>query len=248
MSQVWERQDLGPYERLVMLCLADHADDEGVCYPSVARLVDRTGMGERGVQRVLRRLADDGHVAIEPNAGRKGTNVYRITPAPDAPPRTRCTPHPVHPNTPAPDAPPHDVHPAPDAPNPRTPCGGTPAPGAPEPSLNHQEPSEELLGRKRRRPEVPLPDDWVPSDRNLADAASRGFSKQEIDREAHQFRDHHLARDTRFRDWDAAWRTWLGNARRFADGRMARPAVAGGGGRGRSLASIAAQRRAADAH
>ncbi|HRO13303.1 helix-turn-helix domain-containing protein [Amaricoccus sp.] len=40
MSAVWERLELDPYERLVSLSLADHADDDGLCYPSVARLED----------------------------------------------------------------------------------------------------------------------------------------------------------------------------------------------------------------
>ena len=120
MSQVWERPDLDPYERLILLALADHADDEGVCYPSISRLVDRTGMAERGVQKVLKRLTEKGHLAVETNAGRKGTNRYSIslTPAPGAP-RTRCTPAR---SAPAPGAPPPHL------------SAETPAPGAPEPS------------------------------------------------------------------------------------------------------------------
>jgi hypothetical protein len=121
MSQVWESTTLDPFERLVLLSLADHADDEGHCYPSIARLCRRTGMKERGVQNVIRRLEEKGCLTIAPNKGKRGTNLYTVTPAPDAPP--------------------HSMHPAPDAPHPRTRCTPTPAPGAPEPSFNHQEPS-----------------------------------------------------------------------------------------------------------
>ena len=90
-----------------------------------------------------------------------------------------------------------------------------------------------------------IPPDWVPSDRNVADAVARKFTEQEIDYEAGKFRDFHLARGTLFADWDAAWRTWLGNARQFATP----PRVVGfpsspRGGQGSSLASIAAGRRA----
>lgn len=104
---------------------------------------------------------------------------------------------------------------------------------------------EEPIGssRKARRPEVPLPDDWVPSERNLSDAAARNFTAQRIAHEADQFRNYHLARGSRFRDWDAAWRTWLGNAGRFGGGgAMAGAAFASGGGRGHSIASIVARR------
>ena len=120
MSQVWERPDLDPYERLILLALADHADDDGVCYPSISRLVDRTGMAERGVQKVLKRLAEKGHLSVETNAGRNGTNRYSIalTPAPGAP-RTRGT---TAQSAPAPEAPPPHL------------SAKTPAPGAPEPS------------------------------------------------------------------------------------------------------------------
>lgn len=120
MSQVWERDDLDPYEKLVLLSLADHANDEGICYPSIGRLEKRTGMKERGLQNVIKRLVEKGFLHREMNAGRKGSNLYQVTepPAPDAP-RIECTP-------------------APDAPNPRIECASTPAPDAPEPSKNRQ--------------------------------------------------------------------------------------------------------------
>lgn len=75
----------------------------------------------------------------------------------------------------------------------------------------------------RRRLELPLPDGWVPSDRNIADAEARNFTSREIDENAERFRNHHHAKGTRYRDWDAAWRTWLGNARRFSAPRHAGP-------------------------
>jgi len=101
------------------------------------------------------------------------------------------------------------------------------------------EPVSVAAPKSRRRPEVPLPPDWVPSDKNISDAKDRNFSAQEIADESDRFRNHHLARDTRFRDWDAAWRTWLGNARRFAP-RGGTPAK--GGGMVEAFAAVAAAR------
>lgn len=80
----------------------------------------------------------------------------------------------------------------------------------------------------KRRRSVPIPEAWTPSDRNIADADQRGFSQQEIDHEADRFRDYHLAKGSTFKDWDAAWRTWLGNAARFSGGRPAAFGAAGG--------------------
>lgn len=96
----------------------------------------------------------------------------------------------------------------------------------------------------KRKRAISLPDNWVPSERNVADAQARNFSAEEIQNEADRFRDYHLAKGTTFRDWDAGWRTWLGNARKFGGGGVARQAAPRGHGRGSSLASIVARRRA----
>ena len=89
-----------------------------------------------------------------------------------------------------------------------------------------------------------LPDGWVPSDKNVIDAEARGFSAMEIESEADRFRDFHTSKGSTFKCWDAAWRTWLGNARKFANRGVAFKAAPGGYGQGSSIASIAARRRA----
>lgn len=204
MSAVFESETLGPTERLIMLALADHADDCGRCYPSIARLCQRTGLKDRAVQGNIKSLVSQGYITIVPNAGQGLANLYfvRATPAPDAPPQE------MHPRTKR-----HKT-PASNAP--------TPAAGAPKPSLTINEPSEEAKPPAKRA--TSLPQNWVPSDRNLDDARSRNFTDEEVHEQAAAFRDHHLARGTTFKDWDAAWRTWLGNARRFARSAPARNA------------------------
>jgi DNA-directed RNA polymerase specialized sigma54-like protein len=57
MSQVWEL-DLPHNAQSIFLALADHADDDGYCYPSVGRLAWKTGYGVRQVQRTLKDLRD----------------------------------------------------------------------------------------------------------------------------------------------------------------------------------------------
>lgn len=99
MSAVFESETLGPTERLIMLALADHADDAGRCYPSISRLCSRTGLAQRTVQTNIRKLQDQGYIRIIPSAGQGGANLYFVTatPAADAPPqetrpRSRCAP------------------------------------------------------------------------------------------------------------------------------------------------------------
>lgn len=98
MSSIFE-SDLPPGKRLVMLALADHANDEGVCYPSISRLCLRTGMKERTVQTHIRELEADGYLSRDMNKGRSGSNLYHLTPAKSAPPQEL---RPAENNTPPP--------------------------------------------------------------------------------------------------------------------------------------------------
>tara|TARA_R110000850_G_scaffold23358_1_gene69083 strand:- start:18999 stop:19886 length:888 start_codon:yes stop_codon:yes gene_type:complete len=86
---------------------------------------------------------------------------------------------------------------------------------------------------KRAKPSVAMPQDWVPSDKNVEDALKLNFSQQDIQNEADRFKDHHLSKGSTFKDWNAAWRTWLRNSRKFN--------TQGGGkmGRGTSPSEIA---------
>ena len=80
-------------------------------------------------------------------------------------------------------------------------------------------PDEKPPPKKQIKRATQIPDGWVPSDRNIQDAISKQFSTEDISHEADQFRDYHTAKGSAFKDWDAAWRTWLGNARKFAGNR-----------------------------
>jgi hypothetical protein len=113
MSAIFDSKTLGPTERLVMLALADHADDQGRCYPSNARLCDRTGLSERAVRQNIRALESSGYLSVHIGAGQSGSNVYIVRPqgGQEMPPAgnapgTSCTP-PRHlvPDRGAPDAP-----------------------------------------------------------------------------------------------------------------------------------------------
>lgn len=121
MSEVWDIP-LSDSDKLVMLALADAANDEGQCWPSIASIARKCSRDARTIERVLKRLREAGHIErIE----RPGTsNIWRVTPRHDAgggmmPPR-------------------HDA-----VPTPRHDAGDTPRHDATqtiiEPSLNHQE-------------------------------------------------------------------------------------------------------------
>ena len=82
MAQVWELE-LSHNAQSILLALADHADDDGYCYPSVGRLAWKTGYGVRQVQRTLKYLRDH-KMAIPTGSvvgGRHNTVVYRLDPS-----------------------------------------------------------------------------------------------------------------------------------------------------------------------
>ncbi|MEL6963422.1 MAG: helix-turn-helix domain-containing protein [Pseudomonadota bacterium] len=80
-TQIWEVRGLKATDKLVLLALADHANDEGECWPSMARLAEKCDMTPRGVRNVIRRLEDVGYVATETSSGRTN-NRYTINPVP----------------------------------------------------------------------------------------------------------------------------------------------------------------------
>jgi len=63
---------------LVVLALADYADDNGLSWPSIERLASKARLSDRQTQAVLRDLATAGEIAIERGRGPKGANRYRI--------------------------------------------------------------------------------------------------------------------------------------------------------------------------
>lgn len=79
MSNVWEQsQQEGP-RLLLLLALADHASDDGVCWPGIERLSTKTRKGRRQVQRLLRDLETSGELYTGLAVGRGNTNLYLIT-------------------------------------------------------------------------------------------------------------------------------------------------------------------------
>lgn len=82
----WAREvrGIGSAEKLVLFMLADHADDEGKCWPSVAGLAEDGCMGERTVQRALSDLCKAGVINREGNGGRGLTRLYTLLMGADA--------------------------------------------------------------------------------------------------------------------------------------------------------------------
>ena len=137
MSLCWPLQGMSGPQKAVLISLADNANDEGVCWPSVARISERTCLAERTVQAAIKWLAQVGILSVRERMGR--STIYTLTPASYAPPQA--------------------AHPAADAPPPPQLTTQTPAAAAPrtviEPS---SEPSPSRVGAnpsKASKPKCP---------------------------------------------------------------------------------------------
>ncbi len=89
--------------------------------------------------------------------------------------------------------------------------------GDPDVGRRGEPPLAKLKAKADKAPSTrrvhPLPSDWSPRSDERVKAVADGL---DCDREAEAFRDHHAAKGSRMTDWDAAFRTWLRNAVKFA--------------------------------
>ena len=81
MTLVWDSAALDDAGGLfVALCLADHANDAGVCWPSKRRLAARCRCTPRHVQSVLARLELAGALTIDRAGDGRRPNWYKLNP------------------------------------------------------------------------------------------------------------------------------------------------------------------------
>ena len=62
MSWAWS-QKIEPTRKLILMALADHADDDGVCWPSMKKLADKCSVSRRTVLRNINALKEDGIIS-----------------------------------------------------------------------------------------------------------------------------------------------------------------------------------------
>ena len=65
-----------------------------------------------------------------------------------------------------------------------------------------------------------VPEDWAPNEKCLAYAREH-YPSMPISIEAEKFRDYHLAKGSKYSNWDAAWRSWCRNGDGYVEGAWA---------------------------
>lgn len=178
-----------PLRKLVLIKLADNANDEGECWPSYQHIADQCEVSRSTVKIHIRALEDMGLLKRE--FRRKGelnqSNVFYLTldNAQQIPPES----------------------------------GGAGADlgggaGADPRTYHSFEPVKEPLERKKKPSS--MPEGFSPSASHQKMAEEFGISLQD---EFDKFTDHHLSKGSKFIDWSRALNTWLRNARGFQKSR-----------------------------
>lgn len=62
MAWAWDQSVGHPTRKLVLMALADHADDAGRCWPGADTVAGKVGVGERTVRRHIEALAEGGYL------------------------------------------------------------------------------------------------------------------------------------------------------------------------------------------
>lgn len=78
MARVWEKSQHCGSALLMLLAIADFADDDGQAFPSVSRLAKKCRIKPRNCQYILRALEKSGELVIKFNKGPSGSNLYQI--------------------------------------------------------------------------------------------------------------------------------------------------------------------------
>lgn len=79
MARVWAESKHSGSHLLMLLAIADFADDDGNAYPAVATLAAKCRMQARNARVILAALRQSGELQVRENEGPKGTNLFRIT-------------------------------------------------------------------------------------------------------------------------------------------------------------------------
>lgn len=75
-------------DKLVLLALADNANDQGECYPSISKIASKCEMSRRTALYSINRLAEAGHVSKQTKPGRNSVYIVHPTSANGAPVQT----------------------------------------------------------------------------------------------------------------------------------------------------------------
>ena len=78
MTRVWDTARAEGGALLVLLALADYADDDGYAYPKEAQIAAKARLSDRQVRTVIKTLAERGELAYHTSQGRNTRSWYVV--------------------------------------------------------------------------------------------------------------------------------------------------------------------------
>ncbi len=79
MSAIWDNSQQTGSALLMLLAIADHANDDGVCWPSVETLAQKARVKARQAQNLIVQLEESGELVVHRGRGRNNTSIYVVT-------------------------------------------------------------------------------------------------------------------------------------------------------------------------
>ena len=215
-----------PLRKLVLLKLADNANDQGECWPSYQYIADQCEISKRTAMNHIDTLIEAGYLSKKVRKGVKGnsSNVYVLSF--DAKPAN---------NGGANAAPPSagdslgSANAAPPSANAAPGGSANAAPGISHSLEPVNEPVNEPLvvppkSKKSKRLSA-VPDEFL-VDQRMLDWLGENQITTDWRIETNKFLDHHRAKGSTMADWVSSWRLWMRNSMKFSPPRSMPPAVA----------------------
>lgn len=205
--------------KLILIKLADNANDDGVCWPSIPYVAKHTEMTVRTVQTQIAILADRGFIEVirRPVDGAKnGTNVYRLSPPKGGEKAAPTPPQQLHRGG-------ETISKGGETGAPRVGAGDAPEPKTsfePKKEPVIEPPAPKGAGKRPTASSKPRTQigDYTPSEgaqgKAVAHWEKRGRMDlvEKLEDEVFRFMSFHTGKGSRMVDWEAAWQTWYCNA------------------------------------
>ena len=81
VNWAWKQKHMTPWEKLVLLALADRHNPDHGCFPSLSKIVDDTEISRSTVRRCLKQLEQKGLITVQENMranGSQTSNLYHL--------------------------------------------------------------------------------------------------------------------------------------------------------------------------
>lgn len=219
---VWEHSEARGNARLVLLAIADCADDTGGnSWPSLTSIAAKARVSRRTAIRAVDELVLLGELERTHGGGRRGqggtSNGYRVTMVAGSGVSLSPVPEGGSGDNSARSSDTHGtsartalVPDRAEVVSPATRSGDT---GGTRTSLTSKEHVDREPTSKRK---TTAPAALEITDRMTEWAVENGIRTDALPDQTERFLDHHRSKGTKFVDWTAAWRTWMGNAKRWS--------------------------------